>query len=246
MTILKFVNRFIHRNKLKSDYNMPAFPDPIINCDYKNVYAPSDDTYLILDYFKSHINSIYFDEIKITEIGNILDLGTGTGIIAIFFQLIKKKFQNFNPKIYASDILEESIKCAELNQSENGINHEINFINSNLFNSFPNHLKSSFNIIVFNPPYLPSSRLIKEEEKEVIDLSWDGGNEGYEILINFLKSAVPYLNLKNEHYIYCITSSRTNLKSLTREIIKLGYENEIVEEKHIFFEDLYLNRLIHI
>jgi release factor glutamine methyltransferase len=222
---------------------MSTFPDPIINNDYKNVYSPSDDTYMVLDYFKSHINSKYFDGIKLNQIRNILDLGTGTGIFAIFFQLIKNNFQNFNPKIYASDILEEAIKCAELNQVENGIDHEIYFIKSNLFKSFPSHLKTSFNIIVFNPPYLPSSQLIKREEKEVIDYSWDGGNKGYEIFIDFLKSAVPYLNLKNEHYIYSITSSRTNLKAMNKKIIKLGYENEIMCKKHIFFEDLHLNRL---
>jgi methylase of polypeptide subunit release factors len=225
---------------------MPTFPDPIINCDYKNVYAPSDDTYLMLDYFKSHINSSYFDGIKLSEIKNILDLGTGTGIFAIFFQLIKKIYQNFNPRVFASDTLEEAIKCAELNQSENGIDNEIFFLISNLFDSFPIHLKSSFNIIVFNPPYLPSSRLIKKGDKKVIDYSWDGGNKGYDILTNFLKEAIPYLNLKKEHYIYCITSSRTNLGALNREIIKQGYVNEIVNEKHLFFEHLYLNRLKYI
>ncbi|MFX0005248.1 MAG: methyltransferase [Promethearchaeota archaeon] len=224
---------------------MSAFPDPIINCDYKNVYTPSDDTYMLLDYFKSHINSTSFDGIKLSEIRNILDLGTGTGIIAIFFQLIKNKFQDFNPKIYASDILEEAIKCSELNQIENGIDDEIFFIKSNLFKSFPNQLKASFNIIVFNPPYLPSSQLIKKEEKEVIDYSWDGGNKGYEILIDFLKSVVPFLNLKHDHYIYCTTSSRTNLKAFNKEINKLGYVNEIVYKIHIFFEDLHLNRLIY-
>ncbi|MFX0021660.1 MAG: methyltransferase [Candidatus Hermodarchaeota archaeon] len=224
---------------------MPTFPDPIINCDYKNVYAPSDDTYLMLDYFKSHINSQFFDGIKLNEIKNILDLGTGTGIYAIFFQLIKNTYRNFNPKIYASDILEEAIKCAELNQIENGIDHEIIFLNSDLFNSFPNQLKSSFNIMIFNPPYLPASQLIKKEEKQAIDYSWDGGIKGYDILINFLKDAIPYLNLKNEHYIYCITSNRTDIKDFNKEIAKLGFENKIVDEKHIFFEHLYLNRLIH-
>jgi len=245
MTILKFVNCFIHKNNLNWDYNMSKFPDPIINCDYKNVYSPSDDTYMALDYFKSRIDSTNLDGIKLSKIRNILDLGTGTGIFAIFFQLVKNKFQNFNPNIYASDILEEAIKCAELNQIENGIDNKILFIKSDLFKLFPNHLKASFNIMIFNPPYLPSSQLMKKEEKEVIDYSWDGGSKGYETLINFLKSAVSYLNLKNEHYIYCITSSRTNLKSLNKEIINLGYENEIVGEKHIFFEDLYINRLIH-
>ncbi|MFW9819717.1 MAG: HemK2/MTQ2 family protein methyltransferase [Candidatus Thorarchaeota archaeon] len=222
---------------------MSTFPDPIINCNYKNVYAPSDDTYLMLDYFKSHINSQYFDGIKLSEVKNLLDMGTGTGLFAIFFQIIKNKYHNFNPKIYASDILDEAIKCAESNQIANGINHKIIFLNSNLFNSFPSQLRSSFNIIIFNPPYLPSSQLIKREEKKIIDYSWDGGIKGYDIIINFLNNAPSYLNLKKEHYIYCITSSRTNLKKLNREIIKLGYENEIVSKKRIFFEQLNLNKL---
>jgi release factor glutamine methyltransferase len=222
---------------------MSQFPDPIINCDFKNVYTPSDDSYLMLDYFKSHINSLHIDSIKMVEIENILDMGTGTGIIAIFFQLIKNKYQNFNPKIYASDIIEEAIKCAKTNQKANRIEDEIIFINSNLFDSFPHRLKKSFNIIFFNPPYLPSSELIKKEEKKTIDYSWDGGIKGHEILIDFLKEAIPFLNLKKEHVIYCITSSRSNLKILNKKISQLDYKNEIIGEKNLFFERLYLNRL---
>ncbi|MFX0002091.1 MAG: methyltransferase [Candidatus Hodarchaeota archaeon] len=222
---------------------MFKFPDPIINFDFNCVYAPSDDTYLLLDYFKSHIDSTSFDGININEIQNILDLGTGTGIIAIFFQLIKMEYLNFKPKIFGSDILVEAIKCAEINQVANGIDHKITFLHSDLFNAFPNNLKHAFNIIVFNPPYLPSSQLIKEEEKKAIDYSWDGGIKGYEILVKFLRNATSFLNLNKEHYIYCTTSSRTNLKVLNKEITRLGYYNEIVKKKHIFFEDLYLNRL---
>lgn len=222
---------------------MPTFTDPIINCDSESVYTPSDDTYLMLDYFKSHIDSSYFDGIKLSEIKKILDLGTGTGIIAIFFQLTKMENLNFNPEIHGSDILKEAINCAKLNEKVNNFNSEIKFLHSNLFKNFPNSLKHSFNIIVFNPPYLPSSQLIKEEDKKDIDYSWNGGIKGYEVLINFLKSAISFLNLKKEHYIYCITSSRTNLNALNKKITKLGYKNEIVKQKHVFFEQLYLNRI---
>ncbi|MFX1389500.1 MAG: methyltransferase, partial [Promethearchaeota archaeon] len=194
----------------------PSIPDPIIECNYDNVYRPSDDTFLILDYFKQNITHLYFDDIKITKIENILDLGTGTGIIAIFFQLIKTIYSNFNPKIYASDILFDSTKCAIKNEKANGIRNEIVFINSNLFKSFPDNLKKTFNIIIFNPPYLPSSKLI--EMKKEIDLSWDGGEQGYNLTIKFLKNALTYLNLNSDHYIYCITSSRTNLEKFNEEI----------------------------
>ncbi|MFX1420580.1 MAG: HemK2/MTQ2 family protein methyltransferase [Promethearchaeota archaeon] len=219
------------------------FPDPIINCNFEKVYAPSDDTYLLLDYFKNRIDNSFFDGININEIKNLLDLGTGTGIIAIFFLLIKKQIINFNPKIYASDISKNAIKCAKLNQKANEIHDEINFLYSDLFNSFPVNLKNSFNIIIFNPPYLPSSRLIREEQKKDIDHSWNGGEEGHEVLINFLEKAIQFINLQKKHYIYCITSSRIDLDKTNKLITNLGYKNQIVKKKHLFFEDIFVNRL---
>ena len=223
---------------------IPLLPDPIIECDFESVYAPSDDSYLLIDYFKSKIDHIYFDGIKISEINNILDLGTGTGIIAIFFQLIKIENPNFNPKIFASDILEDAIKCAKLNEKRNNIDNQIQIFHSDLFNSFPENLKHSFNIIVFNPPYLPSSKFIEQNiNKQNIDYGWDGGLKEYEIIVEFLSAAKTFLNLKKEHFIYCITSSRTDLIELNRIIINFGYKNRIVEKEHIFFEDIVLNRL---
>ncbi|MFX1364215.1 MAG: HemK2/MTQ2 family protein methyltransferase [Promethearchaeota archaeon] len=218
--------------------------DPIINCDFSSVYTPSDDSYLIIDYFKHKIDNNNFDGIKLNKIKNILDLGTGTGIIAIFLQLIKLENSNFNPKIYASDILEDSIKCMRLNQKRNKMNNQITLLNSDLFKSFPDKLKHTFNIIIFNPPYLPSSSLVKENHnKQNIDFSWDGGLKGYEVLIDFLTVAKTFLNLREEHYIYFISSSRTNLKELDKSIINLGYTKRIVAKKHIFFEDIILYRL---
>ena len=216
----------------------------IIHCDYDNVYSPSDDSYLIIEYLKKNIDENHFDGINLKDIEYILDLGTGTGIIAIFLQILKLQYSNFNPKIYASDILEEAITCAKLNEKKNKINKEITFLLSDLFISFPKSLRNSFNIIIFNPPYLPSSELRKENENKInIDYSWNGGVKGYEILIRFLKSAKNYLNLTKSHSIYCVTSSRTDLVELNKKINALGYMNEIIEKKHIFFEDILLNKL---
>jgi HemK-related putative methylase len=224
-----------------------SLPDPSIECDFKNVYYPSDDSYFLIDYFRKKINDDLFDGIKLERIEKILDMGTGTGIIAIFFQILESHYPKFKAKIYASDISEESINCAKGNEILNKINHKIEYIQSDLFKSFPETLRSKFNIIVFNPPYLPPSPLIRERtNKKAIDRSWDGGYKGIEILTDFLKEAKKFLNLKNPHYVYYISSSRSKIDELDRRIIGLGYENEKLEKIHMFFEDIILNRIQYI
>jgi len=222
-------------------------PDPLIECDLKNVYYPSDDSYLLIDYFRKIINDDLFDGIKLEEIENILDMGTGTGIIAIFFQILKSLYPKFNPKIYASDILEESIICAKRNEILNKSKNKITYFQSDLFKSFPESLRSKFNIIVFNPPYLPSSPLIKEAiNKKGFDHSWEGGYKGIEILIIFLKDLKRFLNYEKAHYVYYISSSRSDIDELEKRIIDVGYKNEKLEKIHVFFEDIILNRLQYI
>ncbi|MFX1488692.1 MAG: HemK2/MTQ2 family protein methyltransferase [Promethearchaeota archaeon] len=221
-------------------------PDPLIRCNYEAVYYPSDDSYLIIDHFRNNIDDNYFDGIQLENIEKILDLGTGTGIIAIFLQMIKSQNHKFNPQIFASDILEESIKCAKNNEQLNNKNGQIQFLLSDLFKSFPENLKSTFNIIIFNPPYLPSSEISNVKKvKEKKDLGWDGGLLGFELIIRFLHDAKYFLNLEKEHYVYFISSSRTPLDALNKEIRDLGYYYEVLVRKHFFFEDIILNRLYY-
>lgn len=219
-------------------------PNPVISCDFKNVYAPSDDTYLLLNYFKKKIDLEQFDSLNIRYIKRILDMGTGTGIIAIFFQLLKKVNRNFVPEIHASDISEEAIKSAKENEKRNNVENTIYFKTSDLFKSFPEKLKHAFDVIVFNPPYLPSSDLIKEgENKLIIDSSWDGGREGIEVFIRFLNNVKDFLNLQHTSYIYYVSSSQADLKKLNEKIEGKGFKNIILDKIHIFFEDIFLNRL---
>lgn len=69
----------------------------------------------------------------------VLDLGTGSGLIAIYFALKGRK-------VTASDISKEAIEVASEN-AEN-LNAKINFVESNLFDQIDN----KFDIILFNPP----------------------------------------------------------------------------------------------
>jgi HemK-related putative methylase len=218
--------------------------DPYIKNDFQTVYSPSDDTYLFIDYFKQNINYTFFDGIEISKIKKILDIGTGTGIIAIFLQKISELIPRFKPEIYASDILEDAIICAKNNEKLNNINDKIHFIKSDLFSSFPDGLKNCFDIIVFNPPYLPSIKLQKSK-KTILnkDITWNGGFRGFEIFLRFIKKFKNYINLNPFSYVYYTSSSYTDLIELNNKLKENNLSNKVLAKKHIFFEDIFLNRL---
>ncbi|MHA1192100.1 MAG: HemK2/MTQ2 family protein methyltransferase [Promethearchaeota archaeon] len=211
--------------------------DPIIYNPFEDVYSPSDDSYLILDFIRSNISQDIFDGIPIKGIKNILDLGTGTGIVAIFLELLNLSLS----QIYASDILQNAIKCAQMNEKRNNIENKIKYLHSNLFESFPNHLRHSFDIIIFNPPYLPS---IERIEKKSSDHTWDGGIDGLKVLSQFFSQVKDYLNLRKPSHIYYICSSKTNLGELYKFIKEKGFKNKVLMNRHIFFEDIFLNRAV--
>lgn len=219
----------------------------ITSCGEK-VYNPSDDTYLILDYIKNVVTNIKFDGFNIEKIHYILDMGTGSGIIAIFLKLLINQLKNFNPKIYASDILKVALKCAKKNEKLNNLSGKIYYIHSNLFKSFPKNLYNKFNVIFFNPPYLPSINMMDDHSFDDRDYSWRGGKIGNEILLEFFDEVCLFLNSERNsiNSIYFITSSRIKTESITERLKQLGFQTRQLEKIHFFFEDIMLNRAVRI
>ena len=230
------------------NFKITTFDEPTINFRSENVYSPSDDTFLLIDYFKKTITDSSFDGYSLKKVRYLLDMGTGTGIIAIYLKLLANRLINFNPKIYASDILKEAINCAKKNEKLNVSKGKIHFIHSNLFQSFPAKLHNKFNIIIFNPPYLPALEDNGNNSFSDLDHSWSGGEMGYETLIEFFNEVLKFLNLapNTVALLYYITSSRVEKENITEKLNYLGFQTEEVAKTHIFFEDIILNKATRI
>lgn len=77
-----------------------------------------------------------------------LDLGTGSGNIAIALAKFGKKI-----KILASDISREALKIARENAQKHRVLKKINFVKGDLFKIFKNG-KLKLDFIICNPPYI--------------------------------------------------------------------------------------------
>lgn len=122
-----------------------------------------------------------------------LDFGTGTGCIAI--ALVVKCPE---AKIIASDVSAEALTLAKENAVKNNVSERIEFLQGDGFAALGTRagLPRSFDLIISNPPYIPSAE-IATLEPEVRDFdpraALDGGADGLDFYLALAAQAKPFL-----------------------------------------------------
>ena len=118
---------------------------------------------------------------------SILDIGTGSGVIAV---TLAAELEGVS--IVASDISENALATAKENAFKHGVEDRMSFVTSDVFAS----VDGEFDLIVSNPPYIPTqdldglSREVREFDPHT---ALDGGADGLEFYRHIFASAREYL-----------------------------------------------------
>ncbi|MBU1199642.1 MAG: methyltransferase [Nanoarchaeota archaeon] len=172
-------------------------------------YEPQEDSYMLLE------------QVKQLAFGKVLDVGTGSGILAK-----EAVYSHEVEEVVAVDIDENVVE--ELNKQDV---KGLKVFQSDLFAN----ITEKFDTIIFNPPYLP----LDENDK---DAALDGGVKGYEVIEMFLKEAKKHL--RTGGMILMVFSNRTGKKEVDSIIKREGYKAKELERKNIaFFEELYVYKI---
>lgn len=175
------------------------------------VYNPSDDSYMLL---------------RIVEVARgetFLEIGSGTGLVAIHAA-------KMGAKVTATDVNPHAVELTRRNAARNQAHIQV--LQSDLFEK----VNGYFDVIAFNPPYLPGD----SSSTTWIERSWSGGEKGSEIPVSFLDQA--WRHLAPSGRIYMVLSSLTGLTYVLKAA-KERYESEMLEEQRMFFESLFAYRL---
>ena len=171
------------------------------------IYEPAEDSFLLQKHVKDFAKGI------------VLDMGTGSGILAEEAATCPAVKQ-----VYAVDIQEDVI--AHLKKQK--LDPKIRLVTSDLFSNLSG---IRFDTILFNPPYLPN-------DPDVSALDLDGGEKGYEVIQKFFDVVDPHLQPSGK--ILLIFSSLTDHVEVDKIISGHGFSFQLLDKSHAFFEDLFL------
>ncbi len=169
------------------------------------IYSPSEDSYLLEE-----------EVVKYSRGKKVLDVGSGSGIQA------ETALKNGANSVLAVDINLEAVKLLKVKG--------IRAVKSDLFSN----VKTKFDLIVFNPPYLPED----EREDSESSLITSGGKKGDEIILRFLKSVKKYMN--KDGIILIVISSLTLQKRILKILKEKKLIRKIVAMKKVFMEELQI------
>jgi len=178
----------------------------------RGVYEPAEDTFFIAN------------NLDVKEGERVLDLGTGCGILGILGALA-------GGFVTSTDINPIAVSCAKRNAHAHGVYNKMMFKVGNLFEPIE---KERFDLIMFNPPYLPSSGQLNGDP---IGLACEGGTDGRSVVDSFLGKTSEHL--KAQGRIVLVQSSLSHPEKTINKLVELGFDVKIVRKK-LDFEELIL------
>jgi release factor glutamine methyltransferase len=171
----------------------------------KDVYEPAEDSELLAE------------SLEIAPRTDVLDMGCGCGLLAI---LAAKAGAN----VTAADINPTAVALTHKNASANGVT--VKTLLSDLFMN----IAGKFDLIIFNPPYLP--------DKDII-----GGSEMWskrDTIERFISHVGAYLKL--EGTVLLLVSSLTPLNDIASLFKRNGFSAEVIAQRKVPWETLSVLR----
>ena len=167
------------------------------------IYEPREDSHLLKKIVEKYVEGKTF-----------LDMGAGSGLLS------QAAINRSAKSVFAADIQKDVVDYLR--------KKKIKAIHSNLFSN----VKRKFDVIAFNPPYLPED---KREDKES-SITTTGGKKGDEIILKFLKQSIFHLNKNGK--ILIVISSLTPQNRINSLIYSLKLKKKVLASEKFFMENL--------
>ncbi len=183
------------------------------------VYEPREDSHLMVSVLEQQDFSGK----------SVLDIGTGSGILAY------TALDQGADHVTAVDVNPVAVENTWQNLDMHGIDEgNVSVIESDLFTA----VDDRFDVILCNPPYVPG----EEELGTMEEQSWQGGDQGRDVIDRFLEVFTAYISRNGE--VYLLQSSRNDIDRTLNRFDDQGCDATVVAEKKVPWERLVVIRAV--
>lgn len=187
----------------------------------EGILVPRPDTEIMVEKIINFVNNSDFKDRTL----NILDIGTGSGAIAVSLAYYLK-----NSFVTAMDVSETAIKTANINIEKHNLKN-IRTVKANIFDDVFSDEK--FDIVVSNPPYIRRD-IIKDLPVEVSEyepkLALDGGEDG---LLFYRRIAEVFNKIHGEGAVVCVEIGHDQKQDVERIFENLNIFKRIETDKDL-------------
>lgn len=174
-----------------------------------HVYQPAEDSELL--------GQVAVEQIVSAD--RVLEVGTGSGYVA------QRVHEETGASLIATEINPHACR-----QARNRLDPSVDIIRTDLIAC----LTDKFDVVLFNPPYLPTDPAVEGEDWMEHALS--GGPDGQRVIEEFLERVERVM--APDGCVYLLASSLTDLEDVRACAEKNGFDARIIAEDSIPFETL--------
>ena len=245
--------------------NSPIAPMPSLSHltmkDYDQVYEPAEDTFLFLDalQFEFKQGSLLPVEREPETPFVVIEIGCGSGVVSTFFRSQWKKYNYSSNRLqsYVSDINQTALKVSLQTDKVNNYTNDsdpspfppVEAIHCDLASALLPRLQNQVDVILFNPPYVPTEddEVVTETNEGGISAAWAGGKDGRRVIDRSIPqisqllrrpTGVAYLVTVDENHPSQLNSSLLEPLELTmKPLFRRRAKNEFLSIQKITWKD---------
>lgn len=195
----------VHLTNTREFYGIDLYIDA-------NVLTPRIETEKMVEFAVKHV----------PQNGNLIDIGTGSGAIAIAIKTHRPDLE-----VWATEVSDEALAVARRNIES--LKLDIKLVKSDLFGE----IDVKFDAVATNLPYLQDDAdLMPEVQKEPV-IALFGGDDGLDIYRRFLQELPDHLNPSGYLFTECdpwqqehlkVEAAKINLQPIEEDYFILGFQ----------------------
>lgn len=200
--------------------------------DYENVYEPAEDSFLLLDALESEMMCI-----KALKPTMCLEIGSGSGIVLTGLA----KCLGSDCAYFSVDINPHAAKVTLKTACQNSVHLEV--VNCDLVGPLLPRICNKIDVLVFNPPYVPTEETEIDAESP-INLSWAGGLRGRSVM-DRLFPLIPNIMSPNGVF-YLLIVKENDQDDIFQVMLSYQWRGTVIMERKAGREFLKVLKFEHV